>query len=495
MINRSVLGAGFLAAGAVWSPRAATAEFPATAEHVAFVSFPTFLTHAPGDFERVFVLEKAGRIRVIKDGELVQDPFLDIDGLVAGSMLEQGLLGLAFHPDYQENGLFYVYYASDPDGDRVLARYQVTEDPDIADPGSASPVLSIAASYQSHFGGWLGFGPLDGFLYVSVGDAGIGLDQPDNAQNLDVLLGKMLRIDVNSDQFPEDEGRNYAIPADNPLVGAPGADEIWAWGLRNPWRCSFDRATGDLYIGDVGPTLWEELNYQPAGSPGGRNYGWDCKQGTHCTNQQTCDCTDGTLTDPILDYPHEGPLSAVIGGYVYRGCAVPELEGAFIFGDWGQQRVRLMRHEAGSVTLLEEIQDDLDPDDHQVSSVTSFGEDAYGELYICDSAPGEIFKIVSVAPPLPDCNIHGVRDACELADATAADADGDGVLDACDPHCPPDLNADDEVGITDLLELLAMWGADPGGPYDLDGSGGVGTGDLLTLLGAWGPCGSATPAG
>ncbi len=236
---------------------------------VANIGFPVFLTHAPGDFNRLFVVGKLGRISIIKDGAVLDDPFLNLTNLVLSVGNEQGLLGLAFHPDFETNGFFYVNYTRTPDGDTVVARYAVSADPDVADPDSVQPVMLVEQPSQRHNAGWIGFGPNDGYLYIALGDGGGGpFDPGDNAQNLDNLLGNILRVEVDCDDFPGDPDRNYGIPPNNPFVGIDGADEIWAYGLRNPWRCSLDRETGDLYIGDVGQDLWDELNFQPGNSTG-----------------------------------------------------------------------------------------------------------------------------------------------------------------------------------------------------------------------------------
>ncbi|MCZ6734883.1 MAG: PQQ-dependent sugar dehydrogenase [Planctomycetota bacterium] len=454
---------------------------------VANIGFPLFLTHAPGDFDRLFVLGKLGRISIIKDGAVLDDPFLNLTNLVLSVGNEQGLLGLAFHPDFETNGFFYVNYTRTPDGDTVVARYTVSADPDVADPDSVQPVMLVEQPSHRHNAGWIGFGPNDGYLYISLGDGGGGpFDPGDNAQNLDNLLGSILRIEVDCDDFPDDRDRNYGIPPNNPFVGIDGADEIWAYGLRNPWRCSLDRETGDLYMGDVGQNLWEELNFQPASSTGGENYGWDCKEGFHCTTEQTCDCADRTLVDPIFEYVHVG-LAAVIGGYVYRGCAIPDLVGAYVFADhFG--RIWRLDHDNGTIIELREIQDELVPGGGlSIARITAFGEDAFGELYLCDRTNGgEIFKIVPADAVTPDCNMNGIPDDCDIAIGASTDRNGDGVPDECD--CPADLDGNGSVGILDLLILLAAWHADPGGPPDFDGDGTVGILDLLTLLVNWGPC-------
>lgn len=450
---------------------------------------PVYLTHAPCDFERLFVIEQNGLIRIIKDRIVLDKPFLDLTDVVRANGNEQGLLGLAFHPDYEVNGLFYVNYTSEPDGDTAVARYQVTADPEVADSASAHIIFTVVQAGIIHNAGWIDFSPIDGFLYIAFGDGGGGgFDPNDNAQNLDSLLGKIIRVDVNCDDFPNDPNRNYGIPQDNPFVGKKGADEIWAYGVRNPWRCSFDRETGDLYIADVGQSAREELNFQAANSAGGENYGWDCREGTLCTNEQTCDCADPQLVDPIFEYVHEGVNSFVVGGYVYRGCAIPNLAGAYIFADG---RVNLghpiwkLRHDNGKISDLQEIQDQLDPvGGLSIGVISSFGEDAFGELYICDIAGHELFKIVAAVQSKPDCNDNGVSDACDIFGGTSADANGNGIPDECE--CPWDLDGEGTVNTSDLLELFAQWGT--AGPADFDGSGTVGTADLLILFANWGLC-------
>ena len=478
-----LLGPCLALAGAVNTP-----DSHLTTVLVANIGYPVFLTHAPRDFNRLFVVGKFGRISIIKDGAVLDDPFLDLTDLVLSVGHEQGLLGLTFHPDFETNGFFYVDYTRTPDKDTVIARYAVSADPDVADPDSVQPVMLVPQASTRHNAGWIGFGPNDGYLYIALGDDLAS----DNAQNLDTLLGSILRIDVDCDDFPADPNRNYGIPPDNPFVGIDGADEIWAYGLRNPWRCSLDRETGDLYIGDVGGDSWEEVNFQPGSSTGGENYGWDCKEATHCTAEQTCDCTRPTLVDPMFEYAHASP-AAVIGGYAYRGCAIPDLVGAYLFADlFG--RIWRLDHDNGNIIGLREIQDELAPGGGlSIGSVTSFGEDAFGELYLCDRTNGgEIFKIVPAAAVKPDCNMNGIPDDCDIAIGASTDRNGNGVPDECEPpDCPWDLDGNNNVGVGDLLILLGAWGGcnDPAKcPADFDGSGDVGVSDFLELLGNWGPC-------
>lgn len=342
---------------------------------------PVHVTHAGDGSGRLFVVEKAGTIRIVTDGTVNPLPFLDLTPLVGSAGSEQGLLSVAFHPDYETNGYFYVNY-TDLDGDTVVARYSVSANPDVADPNSDETILTLDQPAANHNGGLLLFGP-DGYLYVGTGDGGSAGDPWGNAQNPDVLFGKMLRLDV-------DGAEPYTIPPDNPFVDDPMArDEVWALGLRNPWRYSFDRTTNDLWIGDVGQGAWEEVDLQPAGSPGGENYGWDVMEGTHCF-EPSVGCDRSGLTLPVVEYGHTGGNCSVTGGYVYRGAAFPSLAGVYFFGDYCSGRIWSLSREGDSDWTMTEVLDT----DHQISS---FGEDEAGELYLTDldgglyrlSAPGD----------------------------------------------------------------------------------------------------------
>ena len=423
-----------------------------TVEHVTDIEFPTDITHAPGDFQRLFVTSKSGVITVITDGVVQPTPFLDLTSVAESDGGEQGLLGLAFHPDYETNGYFYVYYTRDDDpstqeNETIVERYEVTADPEVADPGSAATVLIIAQPTRSHNGGWLGFDP-DGLLYVSVGDGGGQEDPYDNAQNIDTLLGSILRIDVDGDDFPADPDRNYAIPADNPFVAGVGADEIWVYGLRNPWRCTIDPVTGDLYIGDVGNSLREELDYVAGGSPGGLNFGWDCMEATLCTGETACVCGDLGLVHPMFEFAHNPAAgNVIIAGVVYRGTEIPDLAGSYIFANMFSPAWRL-DHTGGVVDELAEILLNAPG----LLRIVSFGEDAAGEIYLCDKSGGagglgQIYKIVvdtdCNANSTPDdqdiatgtsddCDADGVPDECQLTDGSAEDCNGNETLDACE---------------------------------------------------------------
>jgi glucose/arabinose dehydrogenase len=341
------------------------------------LDFPVYLTTPPGD-SRLFVLEKSGAIRLVKDGTLVETPFLDLRGRVSLGN-EQGLLGLAFPPDYASSGRFIVHY-TDPAGDTRVSAFQVSANPDLADPASEVPIFSIDQPFDNHNGGQIAYGP-DGFLYIGLGDGGSGNDPLGNGQSLAEPLGAILRIDPGG-------GTPYVVPADNPFVGVQGgAPEIWSYGLRNPWRFSFDRATGDLWVGDVGQTQWEEIDYAPAAEGAGRavNFGWNRMEGRHCLGGDSCD--QSGLALPIVEYDHDRGCS-VTGGYVYRGAAIPTLQGHYFYADFCQGWVRSVRLEGGAI--VEEAEwPTLAPG----GSIPSFGEDAAGELYVL-AGDGRVLKIV-----------------------------------------------------------------------------------------------------
>lgn len=340
---------------------------------VGGLSAPVYLTAPTGD-SRLFVVEQAGRIRVVEAGQLLATPFLDItDRVVSGG--ERGLLSIAFHPLYDGNGYFYVSYTGDG-GDSRIERYSVTDDPNVADPASAKLILTVSQPFSNHNGGLIAFGP-DGMLYIGLGDGGSGGDPQDHGQNTDTLLGSLLRIDV-------DGGDPYAVPTDNPFVGADGADEIWAYGLRNPWRFSFDRQAGDLYVADVGQNEWEEVNVAAA-TAAGLNYGWNVMEGAHCYASDPCD-TD-SLVLPALEYGHSQGCS-VTGGYVYRGAAIPAAQGHYFYSDYCRGFLRSFRYTGGSVT------DQRHWDVGDVGNVLSFGEDGSGELYIL-SGNGNVYRLMT----------------------------------------------------------------------------------------------------
>jgi len=338
------------------------------------LSFPLDFAAPPGDASRWFIAEKGGRIRVVRDGTLLAAPFLDLSALVSGGS-EQGLLGIAFHPGYPGDPRVFVDY-TDRAGDTHVASYRVSADGDGADATSAVEVLFVSQPFANHNGGGLAFGP-DGFLYVALGDGGSEGDPQGNGQTLDTLLGKILRLDVDSPP--------YAIPGGNPFRSTPGArGEIWSYGLRNPFRFSFDRDGGDLYIGDVGQSTREEIDFAPAGS-GGENYGWNRTEGTLCFGADSCDRSG--ITFPVTEYGHDGGACAVTGGYVYRGSAIPSLRGHYFYGDFCAGFVKSLRIDGGSAV------DQRDwPQLAPGGQITSFGQDAGGEVYVVTSG-GSVFRI------------------------------------------------------------------------------------------------------
>jgi glucose/arabinose dehydrogenase len=338
--------------------------------------FPLYLVSPPGD-DRLFIVQKGGLIRVIKGGAVLETPFLNLTPKVVSEGGEQGLLGLAFAPDYATSGRFFVHY-NHVSGENRVTRFQVSDDPDRADPASEAVVIGVPQPGVAHNGGQLLFGP-DGFLYIGLGDGDD--DDHGRGQSLADLFASILRIDVTS-------GDPYTVPADNPFVGSDRArPEVWSYGFRNPWRFSFDRANGDLYLGDVGEATWEEVDYVSAANGAGKgiNFGWSKMEGKHCFNRQECDQTGLTL--PVLEYNHSEGCS-VSSGYVYRGAAIPGLQGTYFYADYCLGWVRSFRIQGGAVTDAKDW-----PELKPGGQVTSFGEDSAGELYLV-TQQGGVFKIV-----------------------------------------------------------------------------------------------------
>jgi len=361
---------------------------PRDASHLTTVlvasglSSPLYVTTPPRDVHRLFIVEQTGRIRIVKDGTLIPDPFLDLSAQVS-CCGERGLLSLAFHPSYSTNGIFFVDY-TDVSGNTVVSRWHVSADPDRAAPDSEVVVLRQTQPFANHNGGLVAFGP-DGYLYIGLGDGGSAGDPRRNGQNPATWLGKLLRIDV-------DHGEPYAVPADNPFVATAGAlPEIWALGLRNPWRFSFDRAGARLVIGDVGQDRYEEIDAQAAGD-GGINYGWNVMEGRHCF-QPSANCPMQGLTLPVLEYTHDDGCS-VTGGYVYRGCALPGLRGTYFYADYCSDFIRSVVLTEAGVSMPRDWTTDLAPrSGRTIEKIASFGEDARGELYLCDLR-GAVYRIV-----------------------------------------------------------------------------------------------------
>ncbi|MBZ0156515.1 MAG: PQQ-dependent sugar dehydrogenase [Alphaproteobacteria bacterium] len=344
---------------------------------------PTHIATAGDGSGRMFVTEQRGRIRIIKDNTLLNTPFLDISGKVS-CCGERGLLSVAFPPGYSAKKYFYVNY-TDRSGDTVIARYRVSSHPDVADPASEKILLTIGQPYANHNGGLVAFGP-DGYLYTGMGDGGSAGDPHNNGQNPGSLLGKMLRIDVESATLP------YGIPSNNPHINTKGyRPEIWAMGMRNPWRFSFDKKTGDLYIADVGQELYEEVNFQPAGSNGGENYGWNIMEGMHCFREKKCD-TAGRVT-PVAEYDHTEGCS-ITGGMVYRGMEFPGMQGVYLFADYCSGRLWGLRF-AGGKWQKAALAD-------TGYAVSTFGEDEAGNIYLADHREGNIYRIEEIRQASPN---------------------------------------------------------------------------------------------
>ncbi|SMC77150.1 PQQ-dependent sugar dehydrogenase [Moheibacter sediminis] len=355
----------FSIAVAILSLTATAQEFELQQFATGFTS-PIGITNAGDD--RLFVVQQGGQIRIINaDGTINQTPFLNISSIISSGG-ERGLLGLAFDPDYASNGRFFVNYTN-PSGDTVIARYEVSDNPDVAET-TGTVILTIDQPFANHNGGDIHFGP-DGYLWISMGDGGSGGDPQQHGQNINSLLGKMLRIDVS--------GTTYTSPADNPFVGAEGSDEIWSYGLRNAWRFSFDRETGDVWIADVGQNAIEEINHEPSNTAG-LNYGWRCYEGNNTYDTSGCAAQE-TMTFPVATYNHSGGRCSITGGYVYRGVSYPNLTGKYFFADYC----------SGEIGWVD--------GDHNLEFLTdtnyfipAFGESANGELYVAGNSA--IYKIV-----------------------------------------------------------------------------------------------------
>lgn len=345
------------------------------------LSAPLYVTAPASDSTRLFVVEQGGRVRIIRNDTLLARTFLDLRTRVSSGN-EQGLLSIAFHPNYAANGFVFASYTNTA-GDTRVVRYRVSSNPDSVDQASADTILALDQPYSNHNGGLVAFGP-DGFLYVGLGDGGSANDPENRAQNPDSLLGKLLRLDVNG-ALP------YAIPPDNPFAGSSDtAPEIWALGLRNPWRFSFDRGTGDVYIGDVGQGTREEVSVEAGNSPGGENYGWRIMEGRGCRGGGSCNPSGFVL--PVVDYANGAEGCAVTGGYVYRGAALPQLTGTYFYADYCSAWIRSFRYSNG------QIADHWDWSSKLAAQgpIASFGEDARGELYVV-AHNGRVWRVVRLS--------------------------------------------------------------------------------------------------
>lgn len=445
----------------------ARAQTLAAQAFVSGLTKPTAMTFAPGDPTRLYVIEQRGNVKLIKNGVLQATPFLNYDAQVP-EQTYSGLLGIAFHPNYASNGKFYLYHTTGTSGAITVWLKEFTRspgNPDTADVSSMHVILSVAspASPAYHLGGTLAFGP-DNMLYLAFGDGGdTGFEIPggQRSQSDTSYWGKLIRIDVDHDDFPADTNRNYAIPADNPYAGSPTVlNEIFARGLRNPFRMSFDRETGHLWIGDVGAVSREEIDVVNLTSDGGANFGWSCAEGKLCTTNAACSC-GAVLKSPVVEYMH-GSVASVTGGVMYRGCAIPALVGTYVYADYQANKLYSFKYnyDTGAVSSYTDRTSQVTSP--SLSTPVCIAEDFLGELYLVEHTAGRIRKIVS--NPLP------------------VDSDGDGIPDTCEPPLG-DLNGDYRVDGTDLGLLLGGWGT--AGVTDLNGDGSTDGTDLGLLLGNW----------
>ena len=391
-VTSLVLGA------ALASPASSQVTLQSTLIHSGFTE-PLYVTSPPGDTHRLFVVEHRGVIKILRDGTLLATPFLDIDPIVSGGSGsdERGLLGFAFHPDFANNRKCYVSY-TDLNGASVLRQYFAdASNPDIAETSTFTTILGPIPQPQSnHNGGCIQF-QLDGKLFMSLGDGGNANDMGSghdpntgNAQSLNTYLGKLLRLDV-------DNPPTY-VPTGNPF-GASAFPLIWSYGLRNTWRFSVDRGTGDMYLGDVGQGAVEEVDFIAAASTGAENFGWRCMEGNNCTGFTGCTCNSPALTQPIQQYTH-GLGCTVVGGYMYRGSAIPNFQGNYIYADYCSGKIWSFAYNGSTVSnFVDRTQQLGSGSGHSITSPTSFGEDANGEIYICDFGGGEVFRIDALCPP------------------------------------------------------------------------------------------------
>ena len=443
-------GSGYAAAGEV--------EGMALEQITVADGLVTRMVAAPGDDTRLFVCVRDGRILVLNRKTQLwnDDPFLDISDQITTQYGEQGMLGLAFHPEYQDNGRFFVWGTlpeGDGPGDTVLMEFQRDgDDPDYAEE-QGERMLVVAQPAQHHQGGWMAFDP-DGYLLLTTGDGGGGNGGPPRSQNTTDgrLLGKMIRIDVDGDDFPDDASRNYAIPSDNPFAGVEGDDEIWAYGFRNPWDGSIDPVTGDIFIGDVGKSAWEEVDVLINGTPNAANFGWRCLEGVECTGYSGCECDDPALVGPLWAYEHslEPERCSVIGAQVYRGCSMPSMEGLVVTTDMCSNELFVLEWSPaeGLIDVMNMTDALAGP---SMSIPTVLGTDSRGEIYI-GQFNGAILKLVPTKPTQKtgDINCDGAVDVTDLLLVIGAWGDCDG--------CSEDIDGDHQVAVTELLQVIADWG-------------------------------------
>jgi glucose/arabinose dehydrogenase/Ca2+-binding EF-hand superfamily protein len=476
-------------------PRADAQEL-ALQEVARGLSRPVFMSQLPGD-DRLFVTEQTGTIRILLNGALLPTPFLDISSRVTIGTSpgdERGLLGFAFHPAYLSNGLFFINYTTTVSGQLTtrVSRFSVEGDPatsNLANPDNEQFILSYEQPFNNHNGGMLAIGPNDGYLYIASGDGGSGNDPDNNAQTLTTLLGKLLRIDADEGGANAGTGTAfYDIPADNPFAdGEGGLPEIWAYGLRNPWRFSFDADTGDLYMGDVGQVAREEVDYQAAGTGAGANYGWRILEGTRCNTtvpgvtEEICDAQEAVSVLPVHEYPRTDG-QAITGGYVYRGAAIPELAGFYIFGDYVFANVWTFLMDSGIATEFRALSEDLDPEG-ALAALASFSVDEHNELYILSQDGGVIYRVVRQQDSSPDA--QDVIANFETADADGNDgltlAEAQTIWSSLNQRIFDALDTNDSASVS-MNELLVATSSGPVYVTDTDGDGRISLNELLRAI-------------
>ncbi|MCC6319858.1 MAG: PQQ-dependent sugar dehydrogenase [Phycisphaerales bacterium] len=386
------------AAGSALAASVALATPPARTVQFVDVPQPIAMAATPADPDYLYICQRPGVVSAVNISTKIVEPLPVLDITPGVSLTnDDGLLGIAFDPNYATNRYFYINY-NDLNSHIVLERHRMQPGSRTVEPGSATIIWRYPRPL-GHNGGWIGFCPVNNLLYITSGDGDPGglPDPVGRAQDtVDQPMGKILRINPSSDDFPSDPMRNYAIPPANPFVGVVGDDEIWAYGVRNPWRAAFDPLNGDFIFGDVGADFWEEVNFEPASSPGGRNYGWACMEGNHCTISTACTCGDPSLTPPIYEYPHPTG-TAVTGGCIYRGPSIPALQGVYIFADLFRAKIWSMRvGPSGAVSEFTDRSAEFVPaaTSSPINFIATFGQDAAGEVYIANLFQGRIYKIV-----------------------------------------------------------------------------------------------------
>ena len=444
LLRQVLLGVAWFCAATAAIPRLEAGVLKSEVVISTGLSLPIYAAAPTGDFQHLYIAEgDSGLLKRLNLQTHALTTMLDLPNPILG--VDSGFNGFAFHPNYATNGKIYVNLSGNNETEiKILEFTRSTSNPDVFDPATERRILTISNPSSDHSGGWIDFGP-DGDLYVATGDGGNlppqelkGLD----AQDVTKLRGKVLRINVDGDDFPDDPLRNYAIPASNPFAGGGGAPEVFAYGLRHPFRNGFDRETGDLYIGDVGSHIYEEINFLPGGTNGGQNFGWRAREGFD-DNFDFPDLAPANAIDPIHAHAR-GNGAAVIGGYVYRGTAIPWLEGTYLFGDFIQKKLLSLRYDGTTVSEFTDRAAELASPLGAYGGIASFAQDAAGELYLIDYIKGDVHRIVA-APPIEqgDYNQNGVVDAADytvwrnafgqnVTPRTLADGDGSGVIDQGD---------------------------------------------------------------